>query len=207
MLSVKRIYPSFLSAGEGKGVSALSCSLFAEAPERKLAAEVRTPRPESGSMPHQWTHFTSLVSIKVLCHMLLYKNHPKAHPQGLPYKVGVKMKWNMLTGYFANRSLLVLVTHLTRTKQGWQQKEPIASPNPLRFKVFSGFSSAIPFWQGLLNTAMASEKEKKKKKLSKCQHFTVVSPIWVIDWWGIRWLHSKYRSIKPIVLSPLSPVH
>lgn len=75
---------------------------------------------------------------------MLYKNHPTAHPQGLPYKVGVKMKRNMLTGYFANRTLLVLVTHLTRTKQGWQQEEPVASPNPLRFKVFSGFSSAIP---------------------------------------------------------------
>lgn len=28
--------------------------------------------------------------------------------------------------------------------------------------------------------------------------------IWVIDWWGIRWLNSKHRSIKPTVLYSLS---
>ena len=60
---------------------------------------------------------------------------------------------------FINR--MVLVFMVAPYNKGWQQKGPVVSPDPMRFKVFPGFSSAISLLQDLLNIVMDSEKEKK----------------------------------------------
>ena len=82
---MKRTYPSFLSAEEGKEVGVW----LVDGPEggrQELAAEVRTPRPASGFPP------SPVDELHLTYHHVLYKNDRTAHPTGPAFRGSVNVK-------------------------------------------------------------------------------------------------------------------